>query len=282
MFDFSWNMLTYFPPGISTYSESLDDLFRLVYWISAAIFVLVQIVLVTFIFKYRTRPGHKSIYYHGNNVVEFVWTLAPTVLFAGLGLYSDEMWKVMKYSSRVPSPDVEIDVVGQAFNWHVRYPGGDGILGKRHARYRTAQNLFGIDPTDIHGKDDIVLTGEFNLPINKNVVVHLSSVDVLHSYFLPNFRIKQDAVPGSWIDVWFNGTKSGKYELACAELCGSGHYAMRGVLNMQSDADFATWMDAKITAKKAILAAQAANPQPEVAIPAPSSATPAGEHGSSH
>jgi cytochrome c oxidase subunit 2 len=279
MFDFSWNMLTYFPPGISTYSKALDDLFILVYWISVAIFLLVQITLVTFIFKYRTRPGHKSIYYHGNNVVEFIWTLAPTVLFAGLGLYSDEMWKVMKYSSRVPSPDVEIDVVGQAFNWHARYPGADGILGKRHARYRTAQNLFGIDPTDPKGKDDIVLTGEFNLPMNKNIVVHLSSVDVLHSYFLPNFRIKQDAVPGSWIDVWFNGTKAGKYELACAELCGSGHYAMRGVLNLQSDADFAVWMDAKNAAKKAVLAAEAANPQAAAPVPA---APVAAEHGSSH
>ncbi|MCU0424662.1 MAG: cytochrome c oxidase subunit II [Candidatus Kapabacteria bacterium] len=272
-------MLTYFPPGISTYSKALDDLFILVYWISVAIFLLVQITLVTFIFKYRTRPGHKSIYYHGNNVVEFIWTLAPTVLFAGLGLYSDEMWKVMKYSSRVPSPDVEIDVVGQAFNWHARYPGADGILGKRHARYRTAQNLFGIDPTDPKGKDDIVLTGEFNLPMNKNIVVHLSSVDVLHSYFLPNFRIKQDAVPGSWIDVWFNGTKAGKYELACAELCGSGHYAMRGVLNLQSDADFAVWMDAKNAAKKAVLAAEAANPQAAAPVPA---APVAAEHGSSH
>lgn len=279
MFDFSWNMLTYFPPGISTYSKALDNLFILVYWISVAIFLLVQITLVTFIFKYRTRPGHKSIYYHGNNVVEFIWTLAPTVLFAGLGLYSDEMWKVMKYSSRVPSPDVEIDVVGQAFNWHARYPGADGILGKRHARYRTAQNLFGIDPTDPKGKDDIVLTGEFNLPMNKNIVVHISSVDVLHSYFLPNFRIKQDAVPGSWIDVWFNGTKAGKYELACAELCGSGHYAMRGVLNLQSDADFAVWMDAKNAAKKAVLAAEAANPQAAAPVPA---APIAAEHGSSH
>lgn len=282
MFDFSWNMLTYFPPGISTYSEALDDLFRLVYWISVAIFLLVQITLVTFIFKYRTRPGHKSIYYHGNNVVEFIWTLAPTVLFAGLGLYSDEIWKVMKYSSRLPSPDVEIDVLGQAFNWHARYPGADGILGKRHARYRSAQNLFGIDPTDPRGKDDIVLTGEFNLPMNKNIVVHLSSVDVLHSYFLPNFRIKQDAVPGSWIDVWFNGTKAGKYELACAELCGSGHYAMRGVLNLQSDADFAAWMDGKNAAKKAVLAAEAANPQSAAPATSEAAAPAAAEHGSSH
>lgn len=279
MFDFSWNMLTYFPPGISTYSEAHDDLFALVYWISVGIFMLVQIVLVTFIFKYRHRPGHKSYHYHGNNVVEFTWTLAPTILFAGLGLYSDEMWKVMKYSSRVPTPDVEIDVVGQAFNWHARYPGADGILGKRHARYRTATNLFGIDPTDVRGKDDIVLTGEFNLPINKNVVVHLSSVDVLHSYFLPNFRIKQDAVPGSWIEVWFNGTKTGKYELACAELCGSGHYAMRAVLNMQSDADFAKWMDTKNAAKKIILDAEAANPKPvEAAAAAPAAHGEGGHH----
>jgi cytochrome c oxidase subunit II len=271
MYDFSWDMLTYFPAAVSTYSQAHDELFKLVYYLSVGIFLLVNAVLLYFVVRYRHRPGATSYHYHGNNVVEFTWTLLPTILFAGLGLYSDEMWKIMKYPSRIPTPDVEIDVVGQAFAWNARYPGADGILGKRAAKHRSGSNLFGIDPSDPRGNDDIVLTGEFNLPINKNVVVHLSSVDVLHSYFLPHFRIKQDAVPGSWIDVWFNGLKSGKYELACAELCGSGHYSMRGVLNMQSDEDFNKWMNGKIESRRQAMLAQAA--QPKVVAPA------AAEHG---
>lgn len=263
MFDFSWNMLRYFPPSASSYSDAHDQLFIIVYYIGVGIFLLVNSILVYFVWHYRHKPGVKGYHYHGNNIVEFTWTLLPTILFAGLGLYSDEMWKVMKYPSKIPTPDIEIDVVGQAFAWSVRYPGADGLLGKRSAKYRTASNLFGIEPNDVHGKDDIVLTGEFNLPINKNVIVHLSSVDVLHSFFVPPFRIKQDAVPGAWIDMWFNGTKVGKYEIACAELCGSGHYAMRGVVNMQSDLDFNKWMNEKIAAKKVILASVGAEPKTE-------------------
>jgi cytochrome c oxidase subunit 2 len=280
MFDFSWNMLSYFPASVSTYSEAHDDLFRLVYYLSVGIFLLVNSILVYFIFRYRHRPGATSYHYHGNNVVEFTWTLLPTILFAGLGLYSDEMWKIMKYPSRVPTPDVEIDVVGQAFAWSARYPGADGILGARAPKYRSGANLFGIDPTDPHGKDDIVLTGEFNLPINKNVVVHLSSVDVLHSYFLPHFRIKQDAVPGAWIDVWFNGMKPGKYELACAELCGSGHYSMRGVLNMQSEEEFNKWINGKIEARKQAMLAEAA--QPPSPPPVAAASSEGANHGGSH
>jgi cytochrome c oxidase subunit II len=278
MWDFSWNMLNYFPASVSTYSDAHDDLFRLVYYLSVGIFLLVNAVLLYFVIRYRHRPGATSYHYHGNNIVEFTWTLLPTILFAGLGLYSDEMWKIMKYPSRIPTPDVEVDVVGQAFAWSSRYPGADGILGKRAAKYRSGTNLFGIDPSDPHGKDDIVLTGEFSLPINKNVVVHLSSVDVLHSYFLPNFRIKQDAIPGSWIDVWFNGTKAGVYELACAELCGSGHYSMRGVLNMLPEAEFNKWMNGKIESRKQAMIAEAAQPKP--AEPAPAAATT--EHGGEH
>ncbi len=276
MFDFSWNMLSYFPSSVSTYSDAHDSLFTIVYYLGVGIFLLVNSILLYFVWHYRHKPGATSYHYHGNNIVEFTWTLLPTILFAGLGLYSDEMWKVMKYPSRVPTPDVEIDVVGQTYAWSARYPGSDGILGNRGAKYRSNTNLFGIDPSDPHGKDDIVLTGEFNLPINKNVVVHLSSVDVLHSYFLPNFRIKQDAVPGAWIDVWFNGTKAGKYELACAELCGGGHYGMRGVVNMQSESDFNKWIDAKNAVRKQVLAAEAAQPKAPEPAPAATTAEDAG------
>ena len=114
----------------------------------------------------------------------------------------------------------------------------------------------------MHGKDDLVIISpggarpvEVHLPINKNVLVNLSSNDVLHSFFLPNFRVKQDAVPGQWIKVWFNGTKAGRYEIACAELCGSGHYNMRGLLIMDSHQDYDVWLDQQYKLQKPVLSA---------------------------
>ncbi len=119
-----------------------------------------------------------------------------------------------------------------------------------------ASNPFGIDKYDPAGYDDFVTMNQLHFPINKNVVVNLSTMDVIHSFFLPNFRVKQDALPGQWIKVWFNGFKTGKYELACAELCGSGHYGMRGEVFMQSQQDYNKWLDEQYSAIKANLAAK--------------------------
>ncbi len=242
-------MLDYLPEVVSTVGIAHDHLFVLVYYITAIIFVLVNVLMVYFLIKYRRREGRKAYHFHGSMPVEFTWTLLPTLLFAGLGFYSDDLWADMKYQNRVPKPDIEIDVLGQTFLWHFRYPGADGVLGKKDFKFRTATNLFGMDPSDPYGKDDFITTTHFNLPVNKTVVVHLSSVDVLHSFFLPHFRVKQDAVPGMWINVPFDGLKTGVYELVCAELCGSGHYSMRGVLHMQSQTDFDKWMNEQTKSK---------------------------------
>lgn len=257
-------MLDYFPENVSNVGLEHDSLFALIYWICVGIFFLVNIVLVYFLFKYRRKKGVKAYYFHGNNLVEFTWTLLPTLLFAGLGFYSDDLWTRMKYQDRVPQADVEIDVLGQQFLWHIRYPGPDGVFGRRIAAERSAVNPFGIDPNDPNGRDDLIVQNHFNLPINKMIVVHLSSVDVLHSFFLPNFRIKNDAVPGLWFDVWFDCFKAGKYELACAEICGSGHYAMRGTVTMQSEEEYNAWLNEKYQAKLAELNP----PEPEPVPPA--------------
>lgn len=273
MFEKLFDIMGALPANVSTVGVQHDKLLSLVYYLTVAIFCLVNILLVFFLFKYRHRPGHRGYNYHGNNLLEFTWTLLPTLLFAALGLYSDSLWDTMKYKKGAPTIDMEIDVLGQAYAWHARYPGADGKLGKKSEDFRTPANLFGIDPKDPAGLDDIIVSGEFNLPVNKNVGVHLSSVDVIHSFFLPHFRVKQDAVPGYWVDVWFNGFKTGDFELACAELCGQGHYNMRAVVKMQSQAEFDKWMDEKIQAKALALNPSAA-PAPAPA-PADSTATPA-------
>jgi cytochrome c oxidase subunit 2 len=265
-FDFSkameWaykDMLTFFPENVSTFGGELDSLFAMIYYASVAIFFLTYAILIAFIIMYRHQEGRKAYYYHGNNLMEFTWTLLPTFLFAGIGLWSDSAWTNSKYAYRVPNPDVTIDVLGyqSGFGWQFRYPGPDGIFGNKDRNQISSANPFGIDSNDANGKDDLVIISpggtrpvEVHLPINKNILVNLSSNDVLHSFFLPNFRVKQDAVPGQWIKVWFNGTKAGTYEIACAELCGSGHYNMRGVLVMDSQEKYDEWLDQQYKLKK--------------------------------
>lgn len=257
------DFLRYFPENVSTFGFELDRLFAVIWYITLAIFFLTYGLLVYVLVKYRRKPGVKASGSHGNNMLEFTWTILPTFLFAGLGIYTDNAWEITKNEQRIPKPDVEIEVLGKQFNWMFRYPGADGVLGKQSPKFRTVDNPFALDPADPNGEDDIIMENEFHLPINKNILVRLSSVDVLHSFFLPNFRVKQDALPGNWMKVWFNGIKAGKYELACAELCGASHYNMRGVLFMHSQQDYNAWYDAEISKKVQQMAAAAAAPKPE-------------------
>ena len=270
------DFLRYFPENVSTFGFELDRLFAVIWYITLAIFFLTYGLLVYVLVKYRRKPGVKASGSHGNNMLEFTWTILPTFLFAGLGIYTDNAWEITKNEQRIPKPDVESEVLGKQFNWSFRYPGADGVLGKQSPKFRTVDNPFGLDPNDAATADDIIMENEFHLPINKNILVRLSSVDVLHSFFLPNFRVKQDALPGNWMKVWFNGLKAGKYELACAELCGASHYNMRGVLFMHSQQDYNTWYDAEISKKSQQMAAAAVNPKPAPAQT--SESTP--DHGS--
>ena len=265
-------MLTWLPENISTFGNGVDHLFSLIYYITLAIFVLVNAVYVVFIIRYRRRrKGDKAFHYHGNNTLELAWTALPFALFAFLAFYSDGIWRDIKYSSHTPNPDYIVEVMGQTYMWHVRYPGSDGVLGHRDPALVAATNPFGIDPADPNGTDDYVAINQMHFPINKNVLVRLSSMDVIHSFFVPNLRIKQDAVPGQWVDVWFNGRKTGEYEIACAELCGSGHYLMRGVMTFQGQTDFDAWID-----QQYLNAANAAAQKTAQALPAsaPSPTTP--------
>jgi len=237
-------MLDWLPENISTFGEGIDQLFYLIYYVSVAIFLLVNTIYIVFIIRYRRKKRSDKAYHtHGSSIVEFTWTALPFALFAFIALYSDTIWTEIKYPSKQPNPDVVVEVMGQQYMWHVRYPGPDGVFGHRERRFIASTNPFGIDSTDPNGKDDYVAINQLHLPINKNIVVRLSSMDVIHSFFLPNMRVKQDAVPGNWVDVWFNGNKTGEYEIACAELCGSGHYLMRGVLTFQSQSEYDAWLN---------------------------------------
>lgn len=212
------------PEGVSTIAPAVDDLFYLILWITGVAFVLVQVTLVWFLIRYRRREGVPAGYTHGNNIAEIVWTVVPTILLVFLALRSQTVWSQMRGTP--PPHDLEVEITAEQFAWNIRYAGPDGTLN-------TA--------------DDVTNINQLHLPAQKTVLIHLKSKDVIHSFFVPAFRFKQDAVPGVTGRLWINAVKPANLEIVCAELCGLGHYRMRGFLVVEPAAAFDAWMAAQIT-----------------------------------
>ena len=138
---------------------------------------------------------------------------------------------------------VVVRVVAEQFAWNAHYPGSDGRFGRRDIKLVAADNPLGIDRTDADAEDDIITTNNLYLPVDRPVLIHLSSKDVIHSFGLFEMRVKQDAIPGMDIPVWFIPNRIGDYEIACSQLCGLGHYRMRGTVQVRSDADYKALLD---------------------------------------
>jgi cytochrome c oxidase subunit II len=211
-------MLSWLPENVSTFGVQIDTLFYVIYYLTTVVFFAVQLTLLFFLFRYRDRPGRKATYTHGNTTLEIIWTAIPAVILAVLALVSRSTWAEIKETQ--PPSDFMIQVEAKQFNWEIAYPGPDGKLDT---------------PDDVHMDND------FHVPVNKVVRVQLKSKDVIHSFFVPNFRLKQDAVPGHLIPVWFKATKPGKYEVPCAELCGFGHSGMRGWVYVDTPEAYEAW-----------------------------------------
>jgi len=137
---------------------------------------------------------------------------------------------------------ITVKVVGQQFLWNFHYPGPDGVFGRQNPDLISTSNPLGLDPTDPHSKDDIVSMNEMHVPVNQNVILEITSKDVIHSVAIQAMRIGQDAIPGSNIPIWFKPVKVGTYEIVCAQLCGAGHYGMKGTLVVDTEADYQGWL----------------------------------------
>jgi cytochrome c oxidase subunit 2 len=212
-------MMRWLPENVSTYGADIDYLFYLIYYITAAVFILVTVLLVAFLIMYRHREGRRATYTHGNATLELAWTVTPAVILVVLAFMSASKWSEIKV--RVPPSDFRVQVTGKQFNWEMLYPGPDGEFGT---------------------EDDLLLENDMHVPVNKVVLVILRSEDVIHSFFLPHLRLKQDALPGREIIAWFEATKPGRYEIPCAELCGFGHSGMKGWLTVDSAEDYQKWV----------------------------------------
>jgi cytochrome c oxidase subunit 2 len=231
----------WFPPAITDLGHEIDSQFTRTFLITGIVFVLAQLGLAAAIFLFRDR-GQKAVYFEGNNTMEIAWTLATIVLFVGLGLYARNAWAQVHFMGAQPGA-LQIEVTGQQFVWNFRYAGPDGKFGREKPELVSAStgNPVGLDPTDPASKDDIV-SPVIVVPANREVELIIRSQDVTHSFYVRELRLKQDAVPGMEIHMHFTAIDPGDYEIACAELCGLGHYRMHTMLTVMNQPDFDKWM----------------------------------------
>jgi cytochrome c oxidase subunit 2 len=212
----------YFPHDISTFGPKIDLLFEIVFWLVLVVWIAVMVAMVTFMIRYRTRPGRKAEYIEGNSRLEILWTTATAVILVVLAFMSRSTWADIKEHG--PAGQVFYAVASKQFNWEITYPGPDGKLGT---------------------KDDVTVENEFHVPVNTVVRFDLTSKDVIHSFFVPALRLKQDSVPGRVIKVWFEAREVGTWEIPCAELCGFGHSGMKGSLVVDTPEAYAKWIKDK-------------------------------------
>jgi cytochrome c oxidase subunit 2 len=238
------------PPNITVGGAKIDMLLNFIFVLTLAVFILTQAVYIIYLIRYRRRPGHKAHYSHGNNTLEFWWTIIPTAIFLLLAVWSNRIWHELTQTPLAPDA-ISIDVVGYQFGWDIRYAGADGKLGEGDVKLFSIQNKFGVKPEDPAGKDDFTST-EMVIPVGKPVHVLLRSRDVIHSFYVPSFRLYQDAVPGRTIKwIQFTTTRPAELELACSQLCGTGHYNMKAKIRVVPVDEYEKWYAGKVAAAAA-------------------------------
>jgi cytochrome c oxidase subunit 2 len=238
-------MLNYLglPVQASTHAAEIDQMISLVHWLMLVLFVGWGIFFAYVLFRFRRGANPRASYEGAKGKISKGIEIAIVVIeMVLLVFYAIPAWA--RRVSQFPSENeaVVVRVVGEQFAWNIHYPGRDGKFGRTDVRLVTADNPLGLDRSDPAAKDDITTINQLNLPINRPVLVHLSSKDVIHSFGLFEMRVKQDAIPGLSIPVWFIPNREGQYEIACSQLCGLGHFRMRGYITIQSAADYQAWM----------------------------------------
>ena len=225
----------WFPEDISEHGYIIDGLFNFIMYLTGAIFIGTGITLFLFLWKYDGAKNTQDVKYsHGSHVLEVVWSILPAATLLFIAIYQMDTWAGAKLRQpTLPGPDQIVgteddipkaamaQVTGRQFEWRIQYAGDDGVIGT---------------------PDDLFTVNDLHVPENEEIVLQMKSMDVLHSFFLPNLRLKQDLVPGMKQYVWFKPKKVGVYDIVCAELCGWGHYKMKGRITVESDKDFQAYL----------------------------------------
>ena len=224
---------------------SMDDTITLTFWVGGGVFILVCLFMVYCVFKYSYKEGRKAEYKPEDKKLERILTWSTTLGVAALLAPGLIVWNQF---INVPSNAIHVDVMAWQWGWQYRLPGKDGKLGTTSVANTSDNNPFGINLDDPYGKDDILIQSDkLNLKNNRPVKILLRSVDVLHNWYVPQFRAKMDAVPGTITYYWFEPNKIGEYEVLCAEYCGVGHYGMRGRVEVQDEQNYENWLDEQET-----------------------------------
>ncbi|MGR3630720.1 MAG: cytochrome c oxidase subunit II [Limimaricola soesokkakensis] len=223
----------------------IDTTLVITFWITGAVFTAVVLFMAWCVFRFRHKPGRVAHYEPESKRLE-IWLTALTAL--GVAAMLAPGLVVWNRFITVPDDATEIEVVAQQWFWSYRLPGADGQLGSSDVTWISADNPLGLNPHDRFGADDVVIDGgDLHLPIGKPVKVLLRSVDVLHDFYVPEFRAKMDMVPGMVTYFWFTPTRTGEFEVLCAELCGTGHGYMRGYVLIDEEAEYEAWLGEQLT-----------------------------------
>lgn len=224
---FAWAMLDlppleghWLPRNINAHTPIIDNLFYFILVLTGVIFVITGFILFWFMLKYDAESNSKTVEFtHGSHTLEVVWTILPAVTLLFIAIYQINAWA----QEKIRRPDIPVfaEVTGRQFEWRIRYPGKDGIIGT---------------PDDIHQVNDL------HFPVNEEILLMIKSQDVLHSFNLPHMRIKHDVVPGMEQYTWFRAIDTGSYDIVCTELCGWGHYKMKGRYVVESREQFNKWL----------------------------------------
>ena len=235
------------PPLASSNGQGVDDLVIYVHWLMIVLFIGWIIYFFYAVNRFRSSRHPKADYVgvtnHASSVVELGVVVAEAVLLLFVAV---PLWAKAVDKFPAANESTVIQVVAQQYAWNARYAGPDGVFGRQDMKFVTADNVFGVDPVDANGKDDIQVLNEIHVPVNKPVIIYLSSKDVIHSLKIISMRVCQDAIPGLRIPVWFRPTQIGRYQINCAQLCGPGHAAMTGgYVTVESQDDFDKWIKSK-------------------------------------
>jgi cytochrome c oxidase subunit II len=244
---------TLFPQGAaSEMGQKIDLMLYITIGITGVVFVITQTLLFWFAFKYQERDDRKAFYFPHNTKLELLWTTVPAIFLTVLVVFGLKYW--FKITGEAPKNAVVIEITGHQFGWEFRYPGPDGILGKKDYRLTKGANSLGVDFSDPASRDDIHVSGTVHIPVGKPIKFVINSQDVIHDVGLSHFRMKMDAVPGIPTTLWFtplytteemkvrSGDPNFVYEISCDQMCGKGHFSMRGVIIVESEADYEKWL----------------------------------------
>ena len=241
---FHWFSPWWMTPIASNWG-SIDDALIITMYICAVAFIALNLFMAWAIWRYRHRPGNEAHYEPENARLEKQLTFWTGIGIAGMLAPGLIAWH--EYVT-VPDDAAIVEAIGQQWQWTFRYPGADGVLGAAEINLINPDNPFGINPRDPYGRDDILVeTNELHLPIGRPVKMVLRSKDVLHDFYVPQFRAKMDLVPGIVTYFWMTPTTTGSFDILCAELCGVGHHQMRGRVVVEGQQDYDRWLGEQLT-----------------------------------